>query len=1380
MQNQSPPVTKISLTDLQNANVDWQKLYDGFFGDNALKNFRQPFQYQLDAINATFNHFLKNSRGKLIMACGTGKTFTSLKIAEKMFPTGKILFLVPSISLLSQSLKEWANYAKNPFNYICVCSDNTISKNTDEITNVNLPMPATTNTDEILRRFLNFSADKMSVIFSTYQSLDKVAKTKIFFDLTICDEAHRTTGYGEKSTNFTQIHNENFIFSKKRLYMTATPKLFNSESKKKAADNNLELWSMDDENIFGEEIFNISFSDAIDKNLLSDYKVLILTLNKNFDDQNKKILVDDKEKVAGCINALQKKLTNFEILGDPNPMKTAVAFCSNIKDSKNIADEFNFQGISAIHIDGTMSGDFRDKKLNWLRETPENDLRILTNARCLSEGVDVPSLDAVLFLSPKKSQIDIVQAVGRVMRKNFGKNYGYIIIPIFVPLDKNPEDSLQKGDFNIVWQILNALRAHDSRLDIVIEDIKLHKNEPNYSNDKILIENQENISLQTVLHFEELKNLIYARMVERVGNRRYWEQWAKDIAEIADRHKNKILQITDKPEFKNFLADLRKNLNPTISEIDAVEMLAQHIITQPVFDAIFENYSFVNNNSVSKSMKNILNLLDTESDNEQLEKFYNSVRERCKIAKNSDDKQKIIIELYDKFFKNALPLTVEKLGIVYTPVEVVDFILNSVNDVLKKNFNKTLSDKKIHILDPFSGTGTFLTRLIQSGLIKKQDLLRKYQNELHANEIILLAYYISAINIENSFHDALNLQDFFPFEGICLTDTFEMFERDEIEFLHFSLEENAERNTKIEIIIGNPPYSVGQKSANDNNQNNFYAKLEQRISETYAKNTQATNKNSLYDSYIKAFRWASDRISEGIIGFVTNSGFLDGAAMDGLRKCFSEEFSEIYIFNLRGNARTQGEIRQKESGNIFGSGSRAPIAITILVKNKKHDGKAKIFYKDIGDYLTREEKLIKISLTKTVLSGEFEEIIPNEKNDWINQRGNEFEKYILLGDKKNNSAEVFFNLISLGLETGRDAFCYNFSRKKLQKNIQTTINFFNEHNPDEVDTKKISWTRATKQNKNRGKKYFYDEKKIISAIYRPFCKEFLYYDSYLNEYLFKMPKIFPTGNEKNFLICLSGTSDKKNFSVFITKKISDYQVQFNCQCFPMYYYEENVGNLFEKSKARRDGISDFIEKMARKKYGLSANLKVGEKTFCEPKTNLKEEIFYYVYGFLHLRSYREKYSAELKKSLPRIFLVDDYEKFKKISEIGRELAEIHLNYEKFEKPACVEVEILSENYFVKKMRLSADKKNLQYNDCITIKNIPEKVFEYVVNGRSPIEWIIERYQIKVDKASGIENNPNNFCEEIGDEKYILKLLLSSMTVAIKTLEIVEKLPEVEF
>ena len=735
--------------------------------------------------------------------------------------------------------------------------------------------------------------------------------------------------------------------------------------------------------------------------------------------------------------------------------------------------------------------------------------------------------------------------------------------------------------------------------------------------------------------------------------------------------------------------------------------------------------------------------------------------------------------------------TSEKLGIVYTPVEIVDFILNSVNDVLQKNFGKTLSDKNVHILDPFTGTGTFLVRLIENFPISAE----KFSHELHANEIVLLAYYIVAINIENAFN--FNQENYFSFSGICLADTFFMENKNIsspklfVDFLNknnIRVEEQISEN--IEVIIGNPPYSVGQKSANDNNQNNFYEKLSARISETYAKNTAATNKNSLYDSYIKAFRWASDRISEGVIEFITNSGWIDKDVCSGMRKIFSEEFSEIYIFNLRGNARTQGEIRQKESGNIFGSGSRAPIAITILVKNKNHTGTAKIFYKDIGDYLTREEKLLKISATKIVLSGDFEEIIPNEKNDWINQRRNEFEKYILLGDKKNKSAEVFFEIYSNGVKTQRDAFCYNFSKSEVEKNIQTTIKFFNEHNPDEIDAKKISWTRATIQNKNRGKKYFYSEEKIISAMYRPFCEEFLYFDSDLNEMTYRMKKIFPSGNEKNFLICLPG-SGAKNFSVFITKKISDVQFQFNGQCFPLYWYEENVGDLFAESAVRRDGVSDFAENLVREKYGISANQKLNsqqflysknsnEDNFCIAKIQLKEEIFYYVYGFLHLPGYREKFSAELKKSLPRIFLVESYEDFKKISCAGRALAEIHLNYENFEKPEGVEVEISAENYFVRKMKLSADKKILQYNSDIVIKNIPAKVFEYVVNGRSPVEWIIERYQIKIDKASGIENNPNKYCEEIGDEKYILKLLLSSMTVALKTLEIIENLPEINF
>ena len=1389
LQNQTPPVARIGMEELSKAAVDWEKLDAGLFGKQAVNNFRKPKEHQLNAINSAQNHFQNHNRGKLIMACGTGKTYTSLKIAEKLFPNGKILFLVPSISLLGQILHEWATFAENPFNYICVCSDETVSKKTDdEILSVNLPLPATTNPDEILRRMKNFS-DNMTVIFSTYQSLDKVSAAKIDFDLIICDEAHRTTGYGEKSTEFTRVHDENFIHGKKRLYMTATPRLYTSEAKKKAADNDLMLWSMDDATIYGEEFFHIGFGEAVEKNLLSDYKVLILTVNQPLEVGDKKISTDDKEKVTGCINALQKKLTDIEILGDPTPMKTAVGFCSRIKDSERIAEEFKSQGISAVHVDGKMSSDYRSKQLSWLKDTPENDCRIITNARCLSEGVDVPSLDAILFLSSKRSQVDIVQAVGRVMRKAPDKKYGYIIIPVVVPLDKSPEIALAKGEFDIVWKILNALRAHDSRMDIFIEEIKLHsgKGDGKSPSDKIIVEGDDKIPLQTLLHFDELKNLMYARMVERVGNRRYWEQWAKDIAQIAERHIKRIKELvaTDsdaKREFGNLVYNLQQNLNPSVTNYAAYDMLAQHIVTRPVFEALFENYSFVKNNPVSKYLENILSILDSKNisaDSEQLKKFYDSVRERCKIATSAEDRQKIIIELYEKFFKTAAPLTVERLGIVYTPVEVVDFILRAVNEVLKENFGKTLSSKGVHILDPFTGTGTFITRLIQSDLIKPRDILRKYFSELHANEIVLLAYYIAAINIENAFHDRVDAKNYQPFEGICFTDTFQAYEQDEnakgqTDFVDFRdpMKENSERvknqtKTRIEVIVGNPPYSVGQRSANDNAQNIFYPKLERRISETYAAKTNATNKNSLYDSYIKAIRLSSDRISAGgVMGLVTNAGWLDGAAMDGLRKCFEEEFSKIYVFNLRGNARTQGELRQREKGNVFGQGSRAPIAITILVKNPAHVGKADIFYRDIGDYLTREDKLNKIMITRSI-HDDFQAITPNERGDWINQRGDEFEKFIPLApDKKfDGAAQSFFVTYSSGLKTQRDAWCYNFSRTELEKNIRTTIDFYNSHEATDFDSKKIVWTRATVQNKNRGHKYTFNTAQILESVYRPFCKTNFYYDGRLNEMTYQMPKLFPTGREENLLICITAAGNRSKFSLFITNKITDLALAVDgVQCFPLYYYERGAqGNLFGENLERRDGISDFIWNRAKLLYGMDVS---------------KEDIFYYVYGFLHLASYREKFSAELKKSLPRIILSD---KFWQLSRAGRQLAEIHLNYERQPAPDGVEVIGAEKNNFgVKKLRFASkdDRTTLIYNDFITIRNIPPRSFEYVVNGRSPLEWIIDRYQVKTDSASGIVNNPNDWATEHDNPRYILDLILSCIAVSLKTLDIIEGLPDV--
>ena len=1028
----------------------------------------------------------------------------------------------------------------------------------------------------------------------------------------------------------------------------------------------------------------------------------------------------------------------------------------------------------------------------------------MTNARCLSEGVDVPSLDAVIFFSPKKSQVEIVQAVGRVMRLAAGKKYGYVIIPVVIPIDKNPEDVLAASkDFGTIWDILNAMRAHDTRIDILIEDIKLNKKPSTGGNGTGGGENERPEILLEGFS-EELQKIIYARMVENVGNRRYWEQWAKDIAEIAENHKQKILQLAGTREFRNFILDLRKNINPAISEKDAVEMLAQHLVSRPVFEALFENYSFAQNNAVSKSMQQILEILDTgETDNAQLEKFYNSVRERCSIAKTAEDKQKIIIELYDKFFKIALPKEVEKLGIVYTPVEVVDFILNSVNVVLKKEFNLTFSDKKVHVLDPFTGTGTFIARLIQSGLIRKKDLLRKYQNELHANEIVLLAYYIAAINIENAFHDVAQVDNYLPFQKICFTDTFQTYENQQEEKdaeiqgavgedFKKPLQENLalvkkQLKTEIKVIVGNPPYSVGQKSANDNAQNNYYPRLEERISATYAAGTNATLKSKSYDSYIKAFRWASDRIKDsGIIAFVTNAGWLDGAAMDGLRKCFAKEFSSIYVFNLRGNQRTQGEISRKEGGKIFGSGSRAPIAITVLVKSAK--GKvqsdsspstlstqhsALIKYCDIGDYLSRDEKLAKIKKLHSVLSDEFKILTPNEKGDWINQRGNTFETFLPLAPNKKfeATAQSFFVTNSLGISTNRDVWCYNFSNNELAKNIQTTIDFYNENTPLNIDSTKFVWSALSKANKIRKRKYIFESAHFTKSYYRPFCKQFFYYDEFLNDRRGQFPKFFPTGREENFLICVT-LADEGKFSPFITDRITDLHFNGDTQCFPLYWYEKKsvaqmslFGGGGDEEYERQDGVTDFILKQARLLYGDSVT---------------KEDIFYYVYGFLHLPAYREKFSAELKKSLPRIFLVPETKKFWQLSKAGRQLAEIHLNYE---TQPFAQVDVIgaeSGNFKVEKLRLSADKKILIYNENIAIKNIPARAFEYVVNGRSPLEWIIDRYQIKIDKASGIENNPNDWAQEHNKPSYILDLILSCITVSLKTLEIVDNLPSVEF
>ena len=1486
--NQHPPVSRINLFDLNESAVDWEKLEKGVHGEKARITTRSLKEHQVKALSLTNEHFKENDRGKLIMACGTGKTFTSLKIAEnETNGKGFILFLVPSIALLGQTLREWSTFAQEQINAICICSDPEItkgrSKNDDVDTTsvVDLALPASTDVNNILNQFSFIKNDKkpgMTVVFSTYQSIEVISKAQdnlesvygdeSIFDLIICDEAHRTTGVklaDEDESAFTKVHNNDFIKAKKRLYMTATPRLYDDNSKSKAAQNEALLCSMDEPEFYGEEIYRIGFGEAVESNLLTDYKVLILTLNENdippavqrmIADEEFEINTDDASKLIGCVNALSKQILGDEGLikdSDPEPMRRAVAFCSNIKVSKSITNTFNtatesyidslptekrekMVSMSSRHIDGSMSAPARDELLGWLKsETEDNECRVLTNVRCLSEGVDVPSLDAVLFLSARNSQVDVVQSVGRVMRLAPGKKYGYIIIPVVVPSDVEADKALDDNErFKVVWSVLNALRAHDDRFNATVNKIDLNKKRPsqilvgrpdshfdedgnfipdNSYNDK----NQKDFSEQLALQFEQLQHVVFARMVKKVGDRRYWEQWAKNVAEIAERQVIRIKQLVKdngphQVAFDKFLQGLQKNINPGISESEAIDMLSQHIITKPVFDALFEGYSFVKNNPISKSMQSMLDLLEDQSfdkDSETLDKFYESVRMRAAGIDNAEGKQRIIIELYDKFFKTAFPKMVEQLGIVYTPVEVVDFIIHSVNDVLKQEFGRSVSDENVHILDPFTGTGTFMTRLLQSGLIEQKDLERKYKHELHANEIVLLAYYIATVNIENTFHDATDDPDdgigkekYIPFDGIVLTDTFQLGESDHSEKMFSEMfPQNSERVAKqkkapLRVIIGNPPYSIGQKSANDNAQNESYPILDGKIAATYAKRSNAGLNKSLYDAYIKAFRWSSDRLDSengGVIAFVSNGAWLDGNSTDGFRKSLEEEFDSIYVFNLRGNQRTSGELSRQEGGKIFGSGSRTPISITLLIKNpRSKTEKATIHYHDIGDYLSREEKLSIVKKFGSIGSKliDWKVLHPNEHADWISMRNDAFDSYIPLEPEKkyNTLSNSIFITQSLGTATNRDAWVYNFSKIVLKSNIKHTISHYNEQRELVVTGKQSSpvsksvdgnWTRDWLNQLKKNNAIIENQTQYRITLYRPFTKINSYFDDDLNQERYQLPKLFPKNNIDNLVISVCGIGVSKEFSILITDSIPDLQLLANGQVFPLYFYEENTSpqkRLFDEGTEsefiRRDGVSDFILDRAIKQYGKNVS---------------KEDIFYYVYGFLHSSEYRETFANDLKKMLPRLPLVDDVKDFWAFSNAGRKLADLHLNYEAvlaFEGVTVTGKD--SGSFRVEKMRFPAGKRakdrpdTIIYNSKITISNIPEEAYEYVVNGKSAIEWIMERYAITMHKDSGITNDPNDWAEEVGNPRYILDLLLSIINVSVQTVEIVKGLPKVKF
>ncbi len=993
------------------------------------------------------------------------------------------------------------------------------------------------------------------------------------------------------------------------------------------------------------------------------------------------------------------------------------------------------------------------------------------------------------------------------MRKAKRKKRGYIILPIALEESEieNLDEAVNNTNFKNIWKVIKALRSHDPSLvdeATFKEKIKIFGSDDNdeinqsdeeLQKDKTNKTEQDPKQAQKTLFdailLQDLANAVYNVMPTKLGDRNYWENFTKKTGNIARTLNNRLKDIFEKnPEiFHGFLDSLRGNIHSNIKEDEALDMITSHIITKPIFDAIFgDNIK----NPIAKALDKMVQKLATlglEGETKDLKNLYESVKTEAMHAKSHKSQQELIKNLYNTFFKVAFRKQSKKLGIVYTPIEVVDFILRATNGILKKHFHTDFNDKNITIFDPFTGTGSFIARLLskENALISDEALKEKFLNHCFAFDIVLLAYYIALINITQAAQNRdSSLKNF---KNIALTDSLDFYEEknDKGVFDFFEdLKENKEIKDTIEkqnirVIIGNPPYSAGAKNENDNNQNLSHPKLEKRVYEKYGQISTAKVGATTRDTLIQSIYMASELLKDkGVLGFVVNGSFIDSKSGDGFRKSVAKDFAHLYVLNLRGNARTSGEERRKEGDGIFDSGSKATIAIIFFVKDKSVQNSA-IHYYEVEDYLKREAKLHLLAGFENLESVPFKEITPNDKGDWINQREDGFEKLIpLKRDKKRQNPSVF-DINFGGVVSGRDPWVYNFSPDALMHSVQKCIDTynadlkrFNAHfreafkqrtkgvksaelykhlNDQEIttDKTKIAWTRALKQefikNKNLQESH---EKCIRLAMYRPFNKQWLYWDKDLNKAQYQLKKLFPDKDAQNVVIN-TGVGNGKNFSALVSDAIPDSHFIGDTQAYPLYHYDD-WGN-------RHHAISGYALNLFRKHYG--------DNLIAE------EEIFYYIYAILHHKGYLEKYKNSLTKEAPRIALSED---FKELSMLGKELAKLHLNYESGEMHASVEYQTLMNAeekgyYDVETMTKKGDR--IHYNNNITITKIPKKAFEYVVNGKSAIDWVIERYQKTTNKDSLIENNPNDYA----GGKYILELLCRVIKLSEKSVDLIEKI-----
>ncbi len=830
-----------------------------------------------------------------------------------------------------------------------------------------------------------------------------------------------------------------------------------------------------------------------------------------------------------------------------------------------------------------------------------------------------------------------------------------------------------------------------------------------------------------------------------------------------------------KKAFSDFYETCRTAINPELSQDAVEEMLIQHILTERIFRTVFNNSAFTRRNIIAREIENVVDELIRQAFSREefltpLDRFYVAIEQAAMLCKDFTQKQHFLNTFYEKFFQGFSEDVADTHGIVYTPQPIVDFMVNSVAHILETEFGRSLSDTGVHIIDPFVGTGNFIVRLMQD--IQGTALEAKYRHELHCNEVMLLPYYIASLNVEQEYFQRTGT--YLPFEGIALADTFELLEQQQGELFTRENTERVKRQQAADmfVVIGNPPYNAWQVNDSDNNRNRKYAVMDKRITDTYAADSKATLKNALYDPYIKAIRWASDRIGqEGVVAFVTNNGFLDGLAFDGMRKHLADDFDAIYVLDLGGNAR---EGLKVSNANVFGI--RVGVSINLFIKNKdKSSGKPNIFYFRTDDLWNKERKFNFLNEHQHTGNIEWNSIQPNKQSTWLTEGLHiEFDTFIPMGTKeakaqKSIAENVVFKTYSNGIKTNRDAWVYNFNRNALTENVQRIIGTYNaevdrwKRREDQrinasdfviYDDSKIKWDQELRRHLQRGRFAEWTESKVRTSLYRPFTKSDLFFDRVLNNRVYLLPSIFPTPETEteNKVICVAGIGNRKSFGCLATNNIPALDLAFEkAQCFPFYTYDEDGTN-------RRENITDWALTEFRTHYG--------------DDTITKWDIFHYNYALLHHPTYREKYEMNLKRDLPHIPFAEDFWGF---ATAGEALADLHINYEsapKYDGLKYIETPGMTVNWRVEKMKLSKDKTQLKYNDFLTLDGIPAEVYNYRLGTRSALEWIVDQYRVKVDKRSGIVNDPNREAEP----QYIVDLIARVITVSLKTVEIVKNLP----